>query len=112
MHYHICGEDTANHKIILNGKPLNIRQNLWDFLQQARDDQTREGILHRFWIDALCINQNSIAERNHQVGMMGQIYSKASSVLAWLEPETESPERAFAFFQYAIHPGTGMTMIC
>ena len=100
------GEDTANHKIILNGRPFNICQNLWDFLQQARDDQTREGISYRFWIDALCINQTSIAERNHQVGMMGQIYSKASSVLAWLGPETESLKRAFAFFQYVIQLDT------
>jgi hypothetical protein len=38
----------------------------------------------RVWIDACCINQNSDYERNHQVGMMGDIYSNASSTLVWL----------------------------
>ena len=36
------------------------------------------------WIDALCIDQSSVEERNHQVGQMGVIYRKASSVIAWL----------------------------
>jgi hypothetical protein len=36
------------------------------------------------WIDALCINQLSIGERNHQVGLMGEIYHGAQAVLVWL----------------------------
>jgi len=36
------------------------------------------------WIDALCVNQNDIAERNHQVTQMGEIYSHAESVIVWL----------------------------
>jgi hypothetical protein len=36
------------------------------------------------WIDACCINQKSERERNQQVGMMGDIYSKAKSTLIWL----------------------------
>lgn len=36
------------------------------------------------WIDALCVNQSDIEERNHQVGFMRQVYSKASSVIIWL----------------------------
>lgn len=36
------------------------------------------------WIDALCINQDDLQERSHQVQMMKQIYSRASSVLVWL----------------------------
>lgn len=36
------------------------------------------------WIDACCINQKSERERNQQVGMMGDIYSKAKSTLVWL----------------------------
>ncbi|KAF5868701.1 putative heterokaryon incompatibility protein [Botrytis fragariae] len=41
------------------------------------------------WIDAICINQEDIPERNSQVKYMGTIYSKSSIVLAWLgEPKT------------------------
>ncbi|KAH9862798.1 hypothetical protein J1614_010891 [Plenodomus biglobosus] len=37
-----------------------------------------------YWIDALCIDQNNIEEKNHQVDQMGLIYSKATAVDIWL----------------------------
>ena len=37
-----------------------------------------------FWVDALCINQSSAAERGAQVSVMGQIYQGASIVLVYL----------------------------
>lgn len=40
-----------------------------------------------FWIDSLCINQQDIAERNEQVAIMADIYSKASLVIVWLGPD-------------------------
>lgn len=36
------------------------------------------------WIDAICINQSLISERNQQVTEMRTIYSKAERTLAWL----------------------------
>lgn len=36
------------------------------------------------WVDALCINQRSTQERNHQVPLMGSIYSQATTVRVWL----------------------------
>ena len=36
------------------------------------------------WVDGICINQGDIAERNHQVTLMGNIYGRASKVLAHL----------------------------
>ncbi|KAF2812030.1 uncharacterized protein BDZ99DRAFT_383924, partial [Mytilinidion resinicola] len=36
------------------------------------------------WIDQICINQISINERNHQVKIMGKIYSHGKRVLVWL----------------------------
>lgn len=44
-------------------------------------DQTR-----RIWVDALCINQKDVAERQSQVRMMGAVYGKAENVLCWLGP--------------------------
>lgn len=40
-----------------------------------------------YWIDAICIDQTNVRERNHQVQMMRQIYSNAESVFAWLGEE-------------------------
>lgn len=35
-------------------------------------------------IDRVCINQKDVNERGHQVGMMRDVYSKATEVLIWL----------------------------
>ncbi|KAL8976102.1 MAG: hypothetical protein Q9205_007830, partial [Flavoplaca limonia] len=37
-----------------------------------------------YWIDALCISQRDIEERNSHVLMMGDIYASANSVAVWL----------------------------
>ncbi|KAI3400801.1 hypothetical protein diail_2010 [Diaporthe ilicicola] len=50
-----------------------------------------------FWIDAICIDQNNVNERNHQVGLMKQIYSMASNVYIWLGPESENSRLAMDF---------------
>lgn len=38
------------------------------------------------WVDALCINQEDIDEKNTQVPLMEKIYSTATGVIAWLGP--------------------------
>ncbi|KAE9376013.1 HET domain protein [Stipitochalara longipes BDJ] len=38
------------------------------------------------WIDALCINQNDVVERQSQVRLMGAVYGNAKYVLCWLGP--------------------------
>ena len=44
-----------------------------------------------WWIDALCINQEDVEEKNAQVPLMREIYSKAKQVYAWLgEPDRAS----------------------
>ncbi|KAK7926543.1 heterokaryon incompatibility protein-domain-containing protein [Apiospora marii] len=46
------------------------------------------------WIDALCINQEDIKEREHQVKRMAQIYSCARKVIAWIGPEHDDAAKA------------------
>ena len=77
------GKGKAENSVTVNGAPFHIRQNLWEFLQQESSDQAREGT-RLLWIDALCINQTSIAEKNHQVALMGEIYTRTSKVIVWL----------------------------
>lgn len=36
------------------------------------------------WIDAICLNQGDVQERNHQVKHMSSIYRSAATVLVWL----------------------------
>ncbi|KAF1947334.1 hypothetical protein EJ02DRAFT_140258 [Clathrospora elynae] len=61
---------------------LEVRQNLIDFLSQARSTtNTPESDL--YWTDAICIQQNNLLERNSQVAMMGDIYSRAQWAHLW-----------------------------
>ncbi|KAF7925774.1 uncharacterized protein EAE98_006999 [Botrytis deweyae] len=45
------------------------------------------------WVDAVCINQMDIPERNSQVKLMGSIYETAHQVVVWLgEEESDTME--------------------
>ncbi|KAK7187683.1 heterokaryon incompatibility protein [Paraphaeosphaeria sporulosa] len=46
------------------------------------------------WIDAICINQTDDEEKSKQVAMMGDVFSLASCVTAWLEPEEDRSNAA------------------
>ncbi len=41
----------------------------------------------RIWVDALCIDQSNVAERNAHVQLMGQIYAGADMVHVWIGEE-------------------------
>jgi hypothetical protein len=66
--------------ILLDGNPFSVRENLFNFLAQYRTNGDKSYV----WIDAICIDQSSIRKRNHQVALMGKVYSKANMVIAWL----------------------------
>lgn len=38
----------------------------------------------RLWVDAICVNQGDVEERQRQVAIMGMIYTSAEEVLVWL----------------------------
>jgi hypothetical protein len=42
------------------------------------------------WVDAVCINQNDILEKNHEVAHMRQIYLGAQQVIVWLGKEDDA----------------------
>ncbi|KAK9421276.1 putative Heterokaryon incompatibility domain-containing protein [Seiridium unicorne] len=54
----------------------------------------------RIWVDAICINQEDLAERQAQVRMMGPIFRGADRVLCWLggfnNPELDEPAALIA----------------
>jgi hypothetical protein len=62
--------------------PFRITHNLFIALQALRNANRQY-----LWIDALCINQQDPREKTHQVQLMGEIYSSADRVVAWLGPE-------------------------
>jgi hypothetical protein len=94
------GDSSRTCPIMINDGLYFVHQNLQDFLQYARRQFDLDGglkldqrllFLEPFfirkpllWIDAICINQSDVTEKNHQVQQMGEIYSTAALVLMWL----------------------------
>ena len=54
------------------------------------------------WVDAICINQENIEEKNHQVEMMADIYGRAECVRVWLGPEYGDSAVAIEFIKTEI----------
>lgn len=53
-------------------------------LEMALRELRKERNALFLWIDALCINQSDMEEREYQVTMMAEIYSHARQVVVWL----------------------------
>jgi hypothetical protein len=83
--------------IWLDGQRIRVTRNLTAALQVFRADENARQ--HLLWIDALCINQNDIAERSCQVKRMIDIYRRASFVLVWLGPESNDSAMAFGIIE-------------
>jgi hypothetical protein len=80
----------------IDGFMFHIRPNLFEALQAARSLLEKKPEVSRLlWIDAICVNQEDIPERNAQVAKMGRIYRDANHVLAWLGQRTKDSEVAF-----------------
>lgn len=77
---YMWGSPDVMKGIELNGIRAFVRENLWSALVRLRDPR-QDRVL---WIDAICINQENVAERNNQVRLMDYIYRRAQMVLVWL----------------------------
>ncbi|KAF2100489.1 HET-domain-containing protein [Rhizodiscina lignyota] len=77
------GEPDPSSNIVIEGRLLSVRQNLYEFLTMAQS-QPELSLPTRFWIDQITIDQDNKIERNHQVQQMGDIYSNAEEVVIWL----------------------------
>ena len=90
------GSPEDSKQIFINAIAYPIRKNLWECLH---------AIMHNFqylrgswvWADALCIRQDSIDEKNHQVSQIHTIFARAQRVYAWFgsDPQAEHTLRTF-----------------
>ncbi|GAP86975.1 putative heterokaryon incompatibility protein [Rosellinia necatrix] len=85
------GSPDVAGEVTLDGCAVPVRENLHQFLRHVRDP----GASLALWVDALCIDQGSIPERNRQVPLMGEIYARARTVLVWLGAHADGSERFF-----------------
>jgi hypothetical protein len=74
---------SPEREISVNGYSLVVGDNLYQFLSAFRTYQGQNSN-RSLWIDAICMNQSDLTEKNHQVRQMGAIFQKAAEVLVWL----------------------------
>jgi hypothetical protein len=90
---YMWGSSERPKSITLNSTTIPVGRNLWNALKSLRlKDKART-----IWVDALCINQEDIDERNHQVQIMSRVYREATKVLIYLGESSEDTDAAFSF---------------
>lgn len=87
---YVCGNPVCRATIILDGSEVEVLATSEIALRRMRL-RDKQRIL---WIDSICIDQTSLEERGHQVGMMYLIYTKTSKNLIWLGPDNGTIEKA------------------
>lgn len=89
------GDKSITTAIELNGQAFYVTLNLESALRELQ----RQGIT-RVWVDAISINQSDLFERSSQIARMGQIYTRAKAVIAWLGPASHSSDNAIAALNF------------
>ncbi|KAF2832760.1 HET-domain-containing protein, partial [Ophiobolus disseminans] len=77
---YVWGDSTRHGTMDLGEGHIPLARNLEAALRRFRYKDSWTTL----WVDAVCIDQDNIKERGHQVKLMGDIYSTASQFLVWL----------------------------
>ena len=98
---YVWGPYAAERDVIIcrNADPgsacrIDITANCDAALRQLRD---LFGCLS-IWVDAVCINQDDIAEKETQIPMMEEIYTWAAPAYIWLGPGTAASDEVMDWF--------------
>lgn len=79
---YVWGTEIRDHNITCDGQLLKITKNLHDALTRLRTSEARS-----LWADSICIDQENVHEKTHQLACMGRIYAAARSVLVCMGPD-------------------------
>ena len=85
------GDAFITESVQVDDQSLSVTTNLAVALRALRLPSNSRVL----WIDALCINQSNVREKNSQVGIMKDIYASASRTIVWLGPSDENSRRQF-----------------
>ncbi|OQO13447.1 hypothetical protein B0A48_01675 [Cryoendolithus antarcticus] len=80
---HLC------RSITVDGQALQITQNLYDWLRRVI---ATKDLCMPVWIDAVCINQADVEERETMVARMADIYEGSKRLFVWLGQGTDRDE--------------------
>jgi hypothetical protein len=97
---YVWGEE-SDPAFVLDGqrpsKALAITRNLEDALRHLRHICKSFGQSLILWVDSICINQDDLGEKSHQIPLMCDIYRTADSVFVWLGREDQYADYPAAF---------------
>jgi hypothetical protein len=88
------GDNKQTDQLIIGDNKLAITSNLNSALRRLR--LTHEPRV--LWVDAICINQSDVSEKNIQVPLMREIYEFASKTVVWFGEENDA-QVAFDFIK-------------
>jgi Heterokaryon incompatibility protein (HET) len=80
---YVWGNERDSHSVRVRDKRLTVGRNVDSALRHLR----RRDLPIRLWVDAICINQLDLTERNHQVHQMRAIYSASQETIIYLGDE-------------------------
>ncbi|KAF2187518.1 HET-domain-containing protein [Zopfia rhizophila CBS 207.26] len=87
---YVWGGSDKPQSISIDNHDLPVTANLHAALSRLRNHSFERII----WVDAVCIDQENLKERGHQVQLMAKIYSKANRVIVWLGDRADDSDRA------------------
>jgi hypothetical protein len=90
------GDPTPYHTVVCNTYTFPVAKNLFFALKHLRASHRSRSL----WIDAICINQGDVVERNEQVRYMTSIYRGAKSVIVWLGNDEENSDLAMEAMKF------------
>jgi hypothetical protein len=89
---YVWGDSSARGSVLVNEQTLDVPASTEHVLRRMRDAQQ----VRVLWIDSICIDQGDKDDRNYQVALMCDIYSRATQCLVWIgEEDGESIGQTF-----------------
>jgi SpoVK/Ycf46/Vps4 family AAA+-type ATPase len=92
---YVWGSADKAELVSCDGRTMLITPNCGSAMRHLRNQQSPRAL----WIDAICIDQDSLIERNHQVSLMGEIYKAANHVFIWLGSGSPEVDHAIVNIQ-------------
>ena len=87
---YVWGDWVNPESIFIAGHKLPVTQNLYRALLRLR----HHSIERILWVDAVCINQSDILEKEQQIRFMAKIYAQANRVVVWLGEGADNSDLA------------------
>jgi hypothetical protein len=84
------GDPTLRLLIAIGDRILSVTENLAVSLEHLQEEE----LTLVLWVDAVCIDQDNRDEKNIQAQRMGDIFSSAALVIAWLGVSADESDLA------------------